>query len=74
MVPNLRVSRQLTCESEGPRAGERDEDGEEGGEQVVVGPRHPAHRAHAAHEGHRVFVGDHCVHVHRGDPRHYWMS
>ena len=63
MVPNLRVGRQLTCEGEGPSAGERDKDGEEGGEQVVQGqrPRHPAHRAHAAHEGHRVFVGRHCV-------------
>ena len=59
VVCNLRVSRQLTCESEGPCAGERDKDGEEGGEQVVQEhrPRHPAHRAHAAHEGHRVFVG-----------------
>ena len=59
VVCNLRVSRQLTCESEGTSAGERDKDGEEGGEQVVQEhrPRHPAHRAHAAHEGHRVFVG-----------------
>ena len=73
MFPNLRVSRQLTCESEGPCAGERDEDGEEGGEQVVQEhrPRHLAHRAHAAHEGHRVFVGHHLVQAHRGDPRHY---
>ena len=69
MVPNLRVGRQLTCEGEGPSAGERDKDGEEGGEQVVQEhrPRHP-------HEGHRVFVGHHRVHVHRGDPRHYQMS
>ena len=69
VVCNLRVSRQLTCESEGPCAGERDEDGEEGGEQVVQQhrPRHP-------HEGHRVFEGHHCVHFHRGDPRHYWLS
>ena len=76
MVPNLRVGRQLTCEGEGPSAGERDEDGEEGGEQVVQQhrPRHPAHRAHAAHEGHRVFVGHHCVQAHQGDPLHYWMS
>ena len=73
MFPNLRVNRQLTCESKGPCAGERDEDGEEGGEQVVQQhrPRHPAHRARGAHEDHRVFAGHHCVHVHRGDPRHY---
>ena len=73
VFPNLRVSRQLTCESEGPCAGERDEDGEEGGEQVVVGPCHPAYRARAAHEGHRVLVGHHRVQGHQGDPRH-WMS
>ena len=76
MVCNLRATRQLTCESEGASAGERDEYGEEGGEQVVQQhrPRHPAHRAHAAHEGHRVFVGHHCVQAHQGDPLHYWMS
>ena len=65
VFPNLRVSRQLTCESEGPSAGERDKDGEEGGEQVVQ-----QHRPRHLHEGHRVFVGRHCVHVHRGDPCH----